>query len=157
MKKLIVLLVFTAFSCATIPSGSKAQKIVFSAEQLKKEKIVPVSGKTKNQLYVTANKWMVDTFNNASSVIEFTDKEAGTIIGKYLVSGNVTSFGMAGVLDTRIYAKINIEVKDNKAKIEIIPTTNISATQQGKTIIENNISFLVSDFEKFITTKKDDW
>ena len=40
---------------------------------------------TKNDVYVKANLWLVDVFNSAKSVIQFSDKEAGVIKGKYVL------------------------------------------------------------------------
>ena len=40
---------------------------------------------SKDENYVLANEWMVETFNNAESVIQFTDKESGTVRGNILL------------------------------------------------------------------------
>ncbi len=48
------------------------------------ESIIEVNG-TKPELYERANEWMVKIFNNAKSIIQFQDKEEGTIIEKYLM------------------------------------------------------------------------
>jgi hypothetical protein len=40
---------------------------------------------TKNDVYVKANLWLVDVFNSAKSVIQFSDKDAGVIKGKYVL------------------------------------------------------------------------
>ena len=47
-------------------------------------KTATVSG-SKNEVYVKANLWLVDIFNSAKSVIQFSDKEAGIIKGKYVL------------------------------------------------------------------------
>ena len=44
-------------------------------------KVVPVEKEKQNSLYVKASNWMVETFNNSKSVIQFRDKESGTISG----------------------------------------------------------------------------
>lgn len=76
---------------------------------------------TKDELYLKANRWMVSAFNNAESVIQHNDKQEGAIIGKYLMSGTVSSGYMGVVTDTRVYAIVEIRLKDNKAKIDIKP------------------------------------
>ncbi|WP_107822016.1 DUF4468 domain-containing protein [Mangrovibacterium marinum] len=58
----------------------------------KSEQVIEVPG-TKDELYVKANEWMVRSFNNAKSVIQFQDKEAGKIMGKYLLHGSSQSIG----------------------------------------------------------------
>ncbi len=38
----------------------------------------------QDQLYVQANLWLVKIFTDSKSIIQFSDKEAGVIAGKYL-------------------------------------------------------------------------
>jgi hypothetical protein len=40
---------------------------------------------SKNDVYVKANLWLVDIFNSAKSVIQFSDKDAGVVKGKYVL------------------------------------------------------------------------
>lgn len=78
--------------------------------------VVNVEGKTKTELYINANEWIVHTFNSAKDVIQFNDKEAGKIICKTLTS---ISFGKGWnkvILDP-IYFLVTIEVKDGRYKI----------------------------------------
>lgn len=78
--------------------------------------VVNVEGKTKNELYLNANEWIVHTFNSAKDVIQFNDKDAGKIICKTLTS---ISFGKGWnkvTLDP-IYFLVTIEVKDGRYKI----------------------------------------
>lgn len=75
---------------------------------------------TKSELFLKANNWMVETFNIAESVIQHSDKEEGAIIGKYLMYGSTIST-QYGTIDSRVFAVIDIRVKDNKARLEIKP------------------------------------
>ncbi|MDO6802980.1 DUF4468 domain-containing protein [Wenyingzhuangia sp. 1_MG-2023] len=77
------------------------------------EKIIEVPDKSKNELYVEANSWFVKTFNSAESVIEFQDKEAGKIIGKYVFSY------FEGFYYYDVRQIIAVDVKDNKLRIVI--------------------------------------
>ena len=45
----------------------------------------------KNSNFIKANEWMVQSFNDAKSVIQFKDKEAGIVKGKYLMKTGVVS------------------------------------------------------------------
>lgn len=79
--------------------------------------------KSKNDLYVSANNWMAETFNSAKSVIQFTDKEAGIVTGKYRLRPgySYSNYEMHEVEDGSIYAIIKIQVKDGAARITITP------------------------------------
>ena len=48
---------------------------------------------TDNQddLFIKANDWMISMFKDASSVIQFNDKQEGVLIGKYLMSGTLNT------------------------------------------------------------------
>ena len=104
MRKLFLLPVLTVLflslqSCAVITTESRPIT-----------KVVNIEDATKNELYVRANNWMVSAFNNAESVIQFTDKETGTITGKYLL-GTITQASQYGPAN-RAFAIIQIQVKE---------------------------------------------
>lgn len=101
-------------------SCSPAVLIQFNEDEQLVEVFENLPG-TKEHLYLKANAWMIETFNNAESVIQHTDKEEGAIIGRYLMSGELTQATGLGTVDSRVYAIIDIRVKDGKARIEIKP------------------------------------
>lgn len=155
MKKLFLLPALTVLflnlqSCAIITTESKPVS-----------KIVNIENATKNELYVRANNWMVTAFNNAESVIQFTDKETGTITGKYLL-GTITQANQYGPAN-RAFAIIQIQVKDGASKITITPESfryakgNPYTLYTGEKATEDINSVIIS-FEKAIIQKEDkDW
>ena len=108
MKNFFVILVISVIaltSCASM-SGAKAP-----VEDREMQQIVDVPGKDAKQLYVTANSWFVDTFNSAESVIEFQDKDAGIIKGKYAFEY------WEGIYEYRVISVITVDVKDGRCRI----------------------------------------
>lgn len=105
MRIFTLLLFITLLSCATAKMGKDAL-----LEDLSFEKIIEAPG-TKADLYIKANEWFVNTFNSAESVIQFHDKEAGKIMGKYVAPFNISIYNYYS------QSTITVEVKDNKAKI----------------------------------------
>jgi len=77
----------------------------------------------KTELYIKANDWMIKKFNNALSVIQFSDKDEGVIIGKYLMHGSGKVNEVPNV-ELNTFAKIYIALKDNKAMIKIEPMSS---------------------------------
>jgi len=78
----------------------------------------------KDDLYVKANQWMVENFNNSKSVIQFSDKEAGIVSGRYYFHGFTTTAGYgtnATTETTDVYALIKLQVKDGASKISVKP------------------------------------
>ena len=68
-----------------------------------------VSG-IKDELFINANRWMISIFTDAKSIIQYSDKIEGILMGKYLL--NTQQY---------IYAIIEITVKDDKARISVTP------------------------------------
>jgi hypothetical protein len=76
-------------------------------------KVYDVKG-TQDDLYIKANRWMISIFKDARSIIQFSDKAEGIIIGKYLLASNPSTGKM-------VYAMIEVTVKENKARISVTP------------------------------------
>ncbi len=122
-------------------------------------KVVDIEGKSKDELYIKANNWMVETFNNAKSVIQFSDKENGIIMGKY----NMATIYTTTTDSHDVISIIKIEVKDGKAKITITPPTykndpNIIVGGKGYPLEQLNadVEKLISDFTIKMKEKNDD-
>ena len=79
--------------------------------------IIEVPGKTKNELYLLTHIWLNELFKDSKSVVQFTDKESGTITGKYMLGTLLT----ASQYREGVYAMANIRItlKDGKALIVI--------------------------------------
>lgn len=152
MKKLFLLTVFLLIlqSCAVVTTESKP--II---------KVVQIEDATKNELYVRANNWMVSAFNNAESVIQFTDKESGTITGKYLL-GTITQASKYAPANNA-FAIIQIQVKDGASKITITPDSFRYAKGNPYTLYTEekameDINLLLISFEQTIVQEEDkDW
>ena len=122
---------------------------------------------SQDDLFIKANGWMISMFKDASSVIEFTDKQEGVLIGKYLMKGEMktsTSFYGSASIDTRVFAKIDIRVKDNRARISIEPMDSWKYDNSGLTIYDyskekfyQDMDRLMLSFENALKTDKIDF
>ena len=141
----LILLNFLLLSCATIMVSVK-----------KTGDIIEVTG-SKNELYLKSNEWMVRNFNNAKSVIQFSDKEAGKIMGKYRMNS-----------EPELFSLISLIVKDNTVKIEIepigiwaFPSVGGYGPEKQKEIYEDyckkEISKLIESYRKYIFSNEDIW
>ena len=94
MKKLILLFAILGTSCGSVK--------YYNSPISPRTEIVELTT-DKNTNFVNANEWMVEVFNNAESVIQFSDKEAGIVKGKYIVfsgsQGRVVHYGY-GITNT---------------------------------------------------------
>lgn len=154
MKKLniIVLVVFTLLlaSCTTIKT-SEVKGVT---------KVIEVSGASKDELFVKASSWLVDAFNSAKSVIQFSDKEAGVIKGKYRIT--FPQFLETGECE----ATFTVECKDGKCRLiiddpynfradDIYSTRITNMTKEGYESVTNDINALCLSFEKYLKEEHD--
>ena len=108
MKKILILLVLTiSISSCTVTSD-------LGTTPLFTETIIKVPNSTKDQLFVKTNAWFVENFGNAESVIQYSDKEAGKIMGKYI--GHDYYLGVYGYSTKQT---ISVDVRDEMVKIKI--------------------------------------
>ncbi len=118
----------------------------------------------KGNIYVSANNWLVESFDSAKSMIQFRDKEEGIITGRYLLKtlGEYSQYG-----DTRnhVYAIIKVQVKDNAARITIDPEdykTNISKFSKEQYVFDKKqalteINEFTASFEYYMKNHIDDF
>lgn len=105
MKKLHILLL-SAVSLIFVSCMST------NVQPIERQEIFEVPGSSKESLFVRANSVAVDMFNNAKSVIQFSDKDAGIIKGKFVIQ-NITS----GLYIWDANVVITIEIKDSKIRM----------------------------------------
>lgn len=99
------------------------------------EEIVDIEG-TKDSIYTKANLAFVDLFNNAESVLQFSDKEAGVMKGKYVSSVSVASS------EYKVTTTVEVSVKEGKYRI-IMTLTDITETYNvwtGRNSIPRQVS-----------------
>lgn len=168
---------FVLFVAASLSSCAVQQAL--PEDLTTHELIFDFPGSDKATLYHRANSWLAETFVSAETVIDYQDKEAGRIIGKF------TSRARQGnnVGDTR--QTVAIDVKDEMARIrfsnpQFRPTYNSLAAGFGilagdydagsihgakyrpvhkaKTMedIKEQWNTLVSDYRVYLSTP-DDW
>jgi hypothetical protein len=80
--------------------------------------VIQVDSADKNELYLRAKKWFVDTYKSAKDVIQLDDKENGEVIGKGYFKANwqVTFMSIQSV---DVWHTITVAVKDNRFKYTI--------------------------------------
>ena len=114
------------------------------------------NGFDKGENFVLANEWMVETFNDAQSVIQFTDKESGIVKGKYIVrNGSVSTSPYVASVEA-LYSIITIRVKENSCRIEIDPPNGQFYSQMSMgnefgyttAMFDESTNKLITDFQR---------
>ncbi|TXD45845.1 DUF4468 domain-containing protein [Polaribacter sp. IC073] len=120
----------------------------------------------KNSNFIKANEWMVQSFNDAKSIIQFKDKEAGIVKGKYLMRAGVVSTSAYVQSTASFYSVITIRVKDNISRIEInAPSGIYSQKSMGieygftKELFLTKANVLITEFEEYMKmeSRNDNW
>ncbi len=79
--------------------------------------VVDCGEQTKEQLYIILNHWFVESFNDANSVIQLNDKDAGVIIGKGYIANIAGHAGGMNSYNVSIRPIIKVDIKDKKIRI----------------------------------------
>ncbi|MDY7026706.1 MAG: DUF4468 domain-containing protein [Spirochaetota bacterium] len=121
MKQTILLLISAAmlFGCASATTVMSEDPQVIE--------IIEVDASVSD-IFRLSNEWMVETFNSAEAVIQYTDKEEGVLMGKGVSEIPVT------LGSWRIGYTLKIETREGKARISIYDMT--FAVKSGYEITE---------------------
>ncbi len=79
--------------------------------------VVDCGEQTKEQLYITLNHWFTASFNDANSVIQLNDKDAGVIIAKGFIGGIASHTGGSNSYVVSISPIIRVDIKDTRIRI----------------------------------------
>lgn len=140
MKYVAILVVLSFAGCMPVPVAfDEKDNVVRIYEGL---------DSSQKDLYTKANGWMIKAFNDAESVIQHNDKDGGVIMGKYLLFGGVSSGAYGATVDTRVFAIIDIRVKDAKARIEIKPQGSWHYDSSGMTVYTYSREDAIKDMER---------
>ncbi|MDR1216053.1 MAG: DUF4468 domain-containing protein [Treponema sp.] len=82
------------------------------------DEVVDVAGISASDLFTKVNLWSFDTFRDADSVIQFSDKENRIIKGKY-----VSDLKLGGYQQYLTTTTITVEVKDEKYRVSFTNPT----------------------------------
>ncbi len=131
-------------------SSSCVSYKVFTEDQLTRTEVISTQGK-QDDLYVRANNWFVESFTDAESVIQFSDKESGSVSGKYV---DVTQY-------YNFRSVIMVDIKDDKVRITSkSPTARSTGSKYDYQAINTNTKLeylhkswdvLFDSFRRYIT------
>jgi hypothetical protein len=128
-KRKIAALLFGGF-CLTVSIGCMTMTgKLDESVNTKYEKVFTFDGFAKDQLFDIINQWAVQAFNKADSVIEYSSKESGTIMGKFVYKTSAIGLLGAYTLDG-VRNIITINVRDGAARM-VIEFSEIHVTGSG--------------------------
>lgn len=139
------------FMLSIILTSCKSLTTVYPKSDFTNEKVIENIPGSTDDIYIKANDWMVSTFANSKSVIEFSDKESGTILGKYFIYE---------ALSNDKFIKIDVRIKDNSSKIKIEPFEDVivyNYKDKAVDILKSKIENIIADYESFMKSNSTEW
>lgn len=147
---LTLLLTIIMFGCVTMPERA-------SVEELTIRRVANVPGFSKNQLFDKSKMWLAESFVSSQDVIQYENKEEGTIIGK----GSIPHYRRSGLVGPvrvgNLRFTLVINMKDDKIRVTIKDIYVMNFTygretplkldmETGKPKLENLIKDLIASF-----------
>jgi hypothetical protein len=111
-------------------------------EEMNHEFIIAFPGLQKQQIFDGTLKWIANNFQSAKAVIEYQDKESGSIIG----NGNVPFTAEGAWVEGNLSFTMNVDTKDEKARIRFI---NLMYSKIGTEPIPNTRAYHIPAQKKF--------
>jgi hypothetical protein len=153
MKKIIILLVFLPLFVFS-QTDTTLNKLPYTEGKVVYEKVISINGVTKDVIYTTSKKWIVDSFLSSNtvkqiSVIQTEDKDFGQIIGKgykpiFMEENPKPEQTMFGSL-LNFYFFVQIDCKDEKFRIrfydlkrDLIFGNQVQPIEEYDTIMTNH-------------------
>jgi Domain of unknown function (DUF4468) with TBP-like fold len=114
------------FLVAAIATSGCATPEFATNEEMKHEFIVALPGMKKEELFEKTLKWIALNFRSAKAVVEYQDKETGSVIGNG--STKVTLDGLFTPYTADLLFTMNVDIRDEKARVRFLNLETYSAT-----------------------------
>jgi hypothetical protein len=111
MKKITILLIllFLFIGCAGMQQITETERTF--------ERIVSVSGHKSSEIYDSTKIWIAENFKSAKSVIEYDNKDAGTIIGNGAINYPCKGLECVAKSDWKVLFTMRVDTKDDKFRL----------------------------------------
>lgn len=138
-------------------------------EPVEVTKIVNIPNHTQSNIYNKTRQWFSQYFVSGKSVVDYEDKETGTIIGNAIASNGTDPLGL---IKYDFEYNIRIDTKDNKfrAMTTIVKHTNtdstrtydaVAITKERQADAEKKVSDIVNKIKSYVidneTNANTDW
>lgn len=159
MKKVVLLTGF--FVIFFIGCGGGVGSEIATQEEMKHEYIQEFTDISKDNIFDRTMKWIANNFKSGKAVIDYQDKQAGSIVAK----GIIPDVDYGTLINSKIGFTLNVDVKDNKIRLDfvnIMPMLNtyeempeIANRKKVHKIAKQNFDRYVQGIVTAITTKSD--
>lgn len=100
---------FLCFGCATTSTN-------YADITTREARVFNFSGISQTELFIRTNLWFVQSFKSANAVVEFSDKDTGTLAGKFITNQLVTGTLLG---PDKVKYIVLVNVKDNAIRFTL--------------------------------------
>ena len=124
------------------------------------EAIINLENMSKDEIFVKSNSWFVEHFVSAESVIQYSDKDAGKIMGKYVLTEYLA------LVPHHFKSLMSIDIKDHKVRVVFkdaqIKVGNGYGWAEANQlryfeILQPKWKALAKDLEEYLKNDSSDW
>lgn len=109
LRALIAVAVMLTIGCAGMQPVAEADRTF--------EGVFEAQGASKEQIFNATKIWIAENFRSAKSVIEYENKEEGTLIGNGVISYPCTGLDCIARHDWSVPFTMRVDMKDQKFKL----------------------------------------
>ena len=81
------------------------------------ERIVETPGYSKEQIFNVTKIWIAENFRSAKAVLEYENKDAGTLIGNGIISYPCSGLECIAKADWKVPFTMRVDIKDQKFRL----------------------------------------
>ena len=81
------------------------------------ERVVEAPGYSKEQIFNGTKIWIAENFKSAKAVLEYENKDAGTLIGNGIISYPCSGLECIAKADWRVPFTMRVDIKDQKFRL----------------------------------------
>ncbi len=81
------------------------------------QRVVQAQGYSEEQIFNGTKIWIAENFNSAKAVLEYENKNAGTIIGNGIIPYPCSGLGCIAKADWKVPFTMRVDIKDQKFRL----------------------------------------
>lgn len=81
------------------------------------ERVIEVQGYSKEQIFNGTKIWIAENFKSAKAVLEYENKDSGTLIGNGIISYPCSGLECFGREDWKVPFTMRVDIKDQKFRL----------------------------------------
>lgn len=113
------------------------------------QQVYDVPGTSQDQIFTGAKTWVAETFNSAKAVIEYDNRDEGTLIGNGIISMPCSGLKCALENKTRVKFTMRADVKPDKFRLTFSNVLVLRGDSDGLPPLQGDFDLIKTDLLGF--------